>query len=282
MPTLTSRAPSSQCIAPGVPLWRELERRQPKLAAWGLLLVLAAIPLTIAGFVDPRTINGVGVWVKPVKFLVSTGVYLWTLGWFFGYLAPGAQRTRAGRYVIHATPALVVLEMAWIIGMAAAGEPSHFNRASPLAAALYGFAGLAALGLTASMLVQGVMLARDRAVSLPPAFRLSLVLGSVVGFVGTVAFAGFMASGQGHWVGGIASDAAGLPLMSWSRTGGDLRVAHFWATHAQQFVPLAGAILVRSRFGWTTRGVWIAALGYAAFVVFTFAQALGGRPFIAI
>ena len=80
MPTLTSRAPSSQCIAPGVPLWRELERRQPKLAAWGLLLVLAAIPLTIAGFVDPRTINGVGVLVKPVKFLVSTGVYLWTLG----------------------------------------------------------------------------------------------------------------------------------------------------------------------------------------------------------
>lgn len=281
MPTLISGAPAAQRLIPAVPLWNELERRQPKLARWGLLLLIAAIPLTIAGLADPRTINGVSVWVKPVKFLVSTGVYLWTLGWFFGYLAPGAQRTRAGRYVVHATPALIVLEMAWIIGMATIGEPSHFNRASPLAAVLYGLAGFAALGLTASMLVQGVMLARDRSVSLPPAFRLSLVLGSVIGFVGTIAFAGFMASGQGHWVGGIASDAAGLPLMGWSTTGGDLRVAHFWATHAQQFVPLAGAILVRSRFGWTSRGVWTTAFAYTAFVVFTFAQALGGQPFLA-
>lgn len=282
MPTPASCAHSTQRIALDLPLWRELEHRQPRLAAVGLALILAAIPLSVAGIVDPRTINGIGVWVKPVKFLLSTGVYLWTLGWCFGYLSPAAQLGRAGRWIIHATPALVVLEMAWIIGMAIAGEPSHFNRGSPFTIVLYRAAGIVAVGLTTSMLVQGVLLARDRGVSIPPAFRLSLVLGAVIGFAGTLAFGGFMAAGQAHWVGGIASDAAGLPLMGWSRTGGDLRVAHFWATHAQQLVPLAGAALVRSRFGWTTRGAWLIALGYSAFVVFTFAQALGGRPFIAL
>lgn len=282
MNTLAAPASMTRTASTDTAFWRELERRQPKLAAVGLVFLLAALPLTLAGFIDPRTVHGVSVWVKPVKFLVSIALYLWTLAWFFGYLAPATQRTWAGRYVIHATPILTFLELAWIIGMSVAGQPSHFNRASPLATVLYGLAGLGAVGLTLSMLVQGVMLARDKSVSLAPAFRLSLVAGSLIGFAGTLVFAGFMASGPGHWVGGTPSDASGLSLMGWSRTGGDLRVAHFWATHAQQVIPFAGALLVRSRFGWRSTGVWLVALAYAGFSVFTFVQARAGQPFLAL
>lgn len=280
---MTVLAVSSEPLRPlslDIPVWRELARRQPVLASVGLLCFLAVVPLLFAGYIDTRTVHGINVWVKPVKFLIAIGVYLWTLAWFFGYLGPETRRTFAGRYVIQGTTAFITLELAWIIGMSAAGQASHFNRASPVAAALYGLAGLGAVGLTTSLMVQGVLLARDRSVRLAPAFRLSLVLGSVLAFVGTLAFAGFMAKGQGHWVGGVPSDAGGLPLMGWSRTGGDLRVAHFWATHAQQFLPLAGALLVRTRAGWGTAGVWVAALAYSGFVVFTFAQALAGRPFL--
>lgn len=281
MNTLALSRPLAAAPGSSLPLWRALARRQPKLAAFGLLFVLIAIPLVVAGLIDPRTVNGVSVWVKPVKFLLSIALYLWTLAWFSGYLGPRARQSLAGRYVVHATVLFTSLELAWIIGMSVAGQGSHFNRASPVAAVLYGLAGLAAVGLTASMLVQGVQLARDRAVALAPAFRLSLVLGSLIGGIGTLVFAGFMASGTGHWVGGIASDAAGLPLIGWSRTGGDLRVPHFWATHAQQFVPLAGVLLARLGPGRAVPATAVAALAYAAFVVFTFDQALAGRPFLA-
>ena len=280
MNTLTSHVPLSGPARFGFPLRRELERRQPILATVGLLCFLVAIPLLLAGFIDTRTVHGIGVWVKPVKFLAAIGVYLWTLAWGFGYLGPQAQRSLPGRYVMHATTLFITLELTWIIGMSVAGQPSHFNRTSPLTDALDGLAGLGALGLTASMPVQGIMLARDRSVALAPAFRLSLVPGSVIGFAGTLLVAGFMASGQGHWVGRVASDAGGVPLMAWSRSGGDLRVPHFWATHAQQLVPLAGALLVRTRAGWDSAGVWLAAAAYVAFVTFTFAQALAGPPFI--
>lgn len=274
-PSETLRPPSLEFAS-----WRELARRQPVLASVGLLCFLAIIPLVLAGFIDTRTVHGINVWVKPVKFLVAIGLYLWTLAWFFGYLGDQARRSLAGRYVIHGTTAFITLELAWIIGMSAAGQASHFNRGSPMAAILYSLAGIGAVGLTASLLVQGILLARDRSVRLAPAFRLSLVLGSVLAFAGTLAFAGFMASGQGHWVGGVPSDAGGMPLMGWSRTGGDLRVAHFWATHAQQVIPLVGALLVRTRAGWSTAGVWAAAAAYTGFVVFTFAQALAGQPFL--
>ena len=275
-PAETLRPPSFE-----IPFWRELARRQPFLSSVGLICFLALVPIALAGYIDTRTVHGISVWVKPAKFLVAIGVYLWTLAWFSGYLGPDARRSLAGRYVVYGTTLFITLELVWIIGMSAAGQASHFNRGSPVASVLYGIAGLGAVGLTASLLVQGILLARDRSVPLAPAFRLSLVLGSILAFAGTLAFAGFMASGQGHWVGGTPSDVGGLPLMGWSRTGGDLRVAHFWATHAQQFLPLAGALLVRRGSDWSKAGVWSVTLVYGGFVVYTFAQAMAGQPFLA-
>jgi hypothetical protein len=36
-----------------------------------------------------------------------------------------------------------------------------------------------------------------------------------------MATAGYLASGTGHWVGGASTDASGLPLVGWSRTGAE-------------------------------------------------------------
>jgi hypothetical protein len=63
---------------------------------------------------------------------------------------------------------------------------------------------------------------------------------------------------------------------------GDLRVAHFFGTHAMHAVPLvgfvAGRVLERRPAVWATWG--FAAL-YAAFSAAVFAQALAGRPLLA-
>ena len=76
---------------PGLrPFARELYRRDPLLAVvgWSHIVALVAV-VAIAPF-DDRLILGINPWVKPSKFLISIGIYLWTVAWFMPYLrAPG-------------------------------------------------------------------------------------------------------------------------------------------------------------------------------------------------
>lgn len=245
----------------------------------GTVMALLLVPTLIAAAVDPRLIAGHSVWVKPAKFFLSLVFYFWTLAWLVGALSPVAQRRLPARYVTHVVPVLAAMEMAWLIGMSAAGVPSHFNRSTPLAAALYSAAGIGAVGLTLGILVASWLAARDRDTGWAPALRGSVLLGGLLTFVGTVFFAGTLGGHGGHAVGGIAGHP-GLPLLGWSTTGGDLRVAHFFATHAIQVIPLAGLLAVRLPARRGLALVTAAALGYAAFTVFTFVQARQGLPFI--
>jgi hypothetical protein len=66
-----------------------------------------------------------------------------------------------------------------------------------------------------------------------------------------------------------------LPVFGWSRTGGDLRVAHFFGLHAMQVLPLAAWVLGRARTAFV-----LVALGWTALGVWTFVEALAGRPFL--
>ncbi len=57
-------------VAPAcMALAREVHRRQPQLAWFGGLLLAVMVPALVAAWLDPRTLNGVGVWVKPLKFI---------------------------------------------------------------------------------------------------------------------------------------------------------------------------------------------------------------------
>jgi hypothetical protein len=109
--------------------------------------------------------------------------------------------------------------VSWLVLAAANGVPSHFNTTALVWELGYAAAGIGAVLLMMPLLVQGLMLA--------DAYRHGLVLGCVVAFGATIVLAGYLSMAGGHWVGGIHSDAGGLPLFGWSRSGGDLRVAHF-------------------------------------------------------
>jgi hypothetical protein len=279
MNTVANRVVLPALQAPATGALAELERRQPQLASAARLFLLAAIPCVIAMMVDPRTVNDVSGWIKPTKFFVSLALYFATLAWYFGYLPETAQRSYAGRFVIWAAIIAGTLEMTWMIAAATNGVPSHFNRAVIWNTA-YSAAGVGALTLMIAVLVQGVLLARDRVARLAPAFRLSLVLAAIISFVATLYIAMTLASGNGHWIGGVRSDAGGLPLFGWSRAGGDLRVAHFWALHAHQLIPLAGWLVVRTGMRWQRSAVLAFTAAYLGLIAFTFVQALRGQPFI--
>ena len=73
----------------------------------------------------------------------------------------------------------------------------------------------------------------------------------------------------------------GAPLMGWARHGGDLRVAHFFATHAMHFIPVFGFFATLLLPASTARVAVIVFSGlFTALVGYTFAEALSGRPFL--
>ena len=148
--------------------------------------------------------------------------------------------------------------------------------------ALYAAAGVLAVWFTGSTLVYGLLIARNRRPGFDPALRTGLALGLVSTFVLSVAFAGYMSNAGSHLVGAATNDVGGLAVMGWSRAAGDLRVAHFFGTHAMHAVPLAGfvagRVLARRP---AVLATWAFALGWALLCAAAFAQALAGQPFLA-
>ena len=110
--------------------------------------------------------------------------------------------------------------------------------------------------------------------------RTGLVWGLGLTLLLTLVTAQPLADMGSHWIGGTPSDAGGVFFFGWSRDGGDLRAAHFFATHAMHAVPLLALACVRI-FGPEARiAVRLAALTYAGFVAIVFVQALRGLPLI--
>jgi hypothetical protein len=154
---------------------------------------------------------------------------------------------------------------------------SHFNTTVPLLTTIYSLMGAFAVLLTSASLVMGISIWRNRKTGLSPALHLSVALGLILTFALTIPVAGYLSASGGHFVGTSTRE---MWIMGWSRDAGDLRVAHFLATHALHFIPLAGLIAAWTIPAQATRAVWLAASLFAALVAFTFTQALQGRPFL--
>jgi hypothetical protein len=255
---------------------------QRELLWHGLALLTLALVCAPGLWLDPRTLNDINVWIKPIKFQLSSGLYLLTLcAFFLVALPPGADRTRRGRYVVWAAIATSWFEVVYITLQAARGESSHWNLSSTFTTVMYGLMGLGALVLASTGFVQGLMIRSDRTVPLEPALRHAIFLGLTMSFVLGAGFGAVMGAGTSHWVGGVASDAGGLPLFEWSRQGGDLRVAHFFGLHAMQLVPAFGWWATRRLpRAWQRPSIDAFAAVLAIFTLGTFVQAKLGVPFV--
>src|SRR5262245_9320574 len=259
----------------------EVFTRAP-LYAWVSFCLAALIaPTLVAMTLDGRALAGDNVWLKPLRFEVALTVYLATLAWFAGWLPQGVTTTRWYRIYSACVVWAIAAEMIWIGGAASLGIASHFNESSPILGWTYRLMGGLAVLLTSSALVYGILILSNRNGRLDPAFKLSVGLGLVLTFVLTVAVAGYMATSGGHFVGSGSTNAPGSPLMGWARDRGDLRVAHFFATHAMHFIPTVGflASLALSKSA-AYRTVLGFSAAFTAFVCYTFGEALMGRPFL--
>ncbi|HJT13122.1 MAG TPA: hypothetical protein VJ790_10940 [Dongiaceae bacterium] len=261
----------------------ELFRRQPLFAGAALCLLVLMAPTLFAMAVDQRTFLDINVWIKPFKFQVALAIYLATLAWFAGWLPASVAASRWHRIFSTIVVLAITAEMIWVLGAAALGVASHFNDSSPLAIGLYAIMGVLAVVLTSGALVYGVVTLRDRHSRLNPVFRLSVGIGLVATFALTAAVAGYMSGTGSHFVGGAHTDAGGLSPMGWARDGGDLRVAHFFATHAMHFIPVFGFIASRALPASKSRAAVYAFAGlFVGLVGYTFVEALSGRPFLGL
>jgi hypothetical protein len=269
-----------------------LWRIDAPLGATALLMVVVLAACAAGLWLDPRTVLGAPVWLKPTKFAASIAVYCLTLRWLFGYI-PAHVRTR--RVVGWVTAAAMVLEMAIIALQSARGTTSHFNVSTPLNATLWAAMGLAIVGQTLTSIALAVALFRQRFEdgALGWAVRLGMVITIAGAFLGgsmtrpSEAQRAEMRAGQARIAGahtvGAPDGGPGLTATGWSREHGDLRVGHFLGLHAVQVLPLFALALRRSRASRAQRERLVVTLAgsYAGLVGIVFWQALRGQALLA-
>ena len=177
-------------VTPGAASPRLLKALRRLVVAYGPLTAA----LAIAAVLDPRTLMGEPVWVKPLKFSVSIGLNGAALLWL-------VRRSPATRFVRGAAllSALgLVVEQALIMLQAARGVRSHFNTDTAFDGAV--FAGMGA-SLAAGVGVATIVLAVVFALRPPPDPVLARVARSGLGLMllGFAVGAVMLARGATRW-----------------------------------------------------------------------------------
>jgi hypothetical protein len=223
---------ASPCPLNGLAWLSQAYKREPLLAAFGLFWWACLVPLIIAYSLDDRSLRGANIWLKPIKFALSLGLYSLYTAWFIGLLQPDRRQSKAVQYVVWGIIGAGTFENVYITLQAALGQASHFNKTDMFHGVMFTLMGLGALMLTSTQAVLAVQVHRHAQATVPSNLRQSVVLGLAMTFVlGTIA---------GASLGGIQPpEGQGIALLGWHMSGGDIRPAHFMGIHAQQLFPLA-------------------------------------------
>ncbi|WP_328387395.1 hypothetical protein [Nocardia sp. NBC_00416] len=262
-----------------------------------MLLAVAMASLTVfaigATIADSRTLTGLPIWAKVVKFALSVLIYSVTWAWLID------QFTRWRRIAWWAGTMAAIglgLELAIIVTQVVRGTTSHFNTTTPLNSALWNAMAISIIVVWAATVVASVALlfnpTPDRARNAAIRFGAGLSLvGAALGFLMVRPTSAQLDSGSGirgaHTV-GLTDGGPGLPFLGWSTAGGDLRIPHFIGMHAAQLLPLLVIVLeLSARRISATRSadvrsalVKTAAAVYAAVIALLTWQALRGQSVI--
>lgn len=257
---------------------------EPLWWASAAIFLAAFLAMWLATAFDQRLYDGATLWAKPMKFALATAVHFATLAAVVRYLGPGWQASQLLLWVAAASIFVAFVEVGYIAVQAARQMPSHFNTSTPLYAAIYSLMAAGAVILVVASGVVGWAVAVDGSSNnLSPPVRLAVTIGLIGGTVLTLITAFRLGGNMSHHIGVEATGAVRMALTGWSLTVGDLRPAHFFATHMMQAVPLAGIVAARLLpMGVATAAVIAFALAWTALTLGSFQVALAGKPISAL
>lgn len=245
-----------------------LETKNQTLYYFGWVCFFAAVIfLTLTKFTHTQ-VFGVNAWFKPFKFAFSTFLFAWAMAWYCAYLPDFNQRLFDWSVIV-----LLGFEIVYIAIQAARGQLSHYNVNTPFYAFMYSMMAIAASLVTLYTAYVGILFFAHSFPELPRyylwAIRLSIVIFVVFSFEGFL-----MGSRLNHSVGAL-NDNSNWFIVGWSKTVGDLRVAHFIGMHALQVLPVLSFYLLKD-LRWTI----VVSLLYAGLAAKTLIQALNGKPLV--
>lgn len=215
-----------------------------------LVLTVSMIPLV---FLDTRTLFGVNLWIKPIKFSLSLGIYSFSTIWILQRFLADWRHSRKTQIALTITSAIEIILITW---QAARGEASHFNVSSTWNQVVFSIMGtsisifwLFHLGIIFPILKQ-----KQMATSVRESLLWGLTIagfGMIIGFFMTqprpeqleLMQKGIFQTSGGHSF-GTGEQGSGLFFFGWSTVIGDMRVPHFFGMHVMQvFFVLAAYLL---------------------------------------
>jgi len=242
-----------------------------------ILHLLMTVGCIIGLMVDDRTLLGINVWIKPLKFTISGAIYIFTFGYLIT-LYPFS--TRKKNIINNINSWTLLLEIVIIVYQAARGVQSHYNMSSAFDGMLFAAMGIL-IGVNVLIMVFFIIETLRLRLKTPRPVQWAILMGWIIVVVGSW-IGGQMISQVAHNV-GVADGGEGIPILNWSTIAGDLRVAHFFGLHSIQIIPLF-AVGLYKKWNTSTKNQIIAVvlfgLLFASFIGFTFYQAKQGMPFI--
>lgn len=259
---------------------RTLCRDEPVLMIFAAVLTAMMVPAFFSYLVETRTFNGINVWIKPLKFMSSAAIFLLTLALFMPFLDRADRAKKSVNAAVWIISVFLLLEILYITFRASRAEASHFNRESIVGIVLYAWMGITILISTVLSGWIGWLILKGKDAIARPGLRYAIGVGLVVGTALGSLTAIYMSTQTGHWVGGVKNDAGGSLFFGWSRTGGDLRIAHFIGLHAMQGIPLIGWLVSLASTAAVKPAVIASTVLWVLVTAATFAQALYERSLL--
>lgn len=245
-----------------------IKARNEALFYFGLVcLILSLVFLVLTKFTSTQ-VFGVNAWYKPFKFAFSTVLFALAMAWYCHYLPHFNLQFFNWSIIL-----LLGFEIAYIAFQAGRGQLSHYNISTPTYAFLYSMMAIAASLVTLNTAYVGWLFFTNDFPQLPEYYLWSIRLAIIIFVV--FSFEGFaMGARLNHSVGAL-NDNSNWFIVGWSKTVGDLKVAHFIGMHALQVLPVISFYLLKN-----TKWTIAIAILYALLAALTLIQALRGQPLI--
>lgn len=234
--------------------WQSLSWASKFLVSYGLIMLLALVFCYVWSLSDHRLIREVGVWVKPMKFMLSTALFALTTVWVLKVAHSDLDQMPVYPWIVALLVLTSLFEVVYISYQASQGSASHYNVSDPFHAFMFGVMAVAAVGLTFSQAWLAWEIWNEQKGADLRVETLGVIIGLTMTFVLST-ISGFMLGGN------QPPSGQGIPIVGWHLYK-DIRPAHFLGVHAQQLIPLWGLIAAKFMGTFSTAGLFIGAFLY--------------------